>query len=109
MSLPPDNSAHARRINRAGQRPYAGAHRGVQPGARRRRRGAQGRARYSLTSERTGAPLARLKPTEDADTVQVLWRNGQRWAAPGPFGIATMSLGAALDHIASELHFWINA
>jgi len=65
--------------------------------------------RYSLTSQRTGAPLARLKPTGDADKVQVLWWNGQRWAAPGPFGIATMPLDAALDHIASEPHFRINA
>ena len=64
---------------------------------------------YSLTSERTGAPLARLKPTGNADTVQVLWWNGQRWAAPGPFGIETMTFDEALDHIASEPHFWINA
>lgn len=64
---------------------------------------------YSLTSERTGAPLARLKPTGDADKVQVLWWNGQRWAAPGPFGIETMTLDEALDHIASEPHFWTNA
>lgn len=64
---------------------------------------------YSLLSERTGAPLARLKPTGNADTVQVFWWNGQRWATPGPFGIATMTLDAALDHIASEPHFWINA
>ncbi len=40
VSLPPDNSARARRINRAVQQPHAGAHRGVQPGARRRRHGA---------------------------------------------------------------------
>ena len=64
---------------------------------------------YSLTSERTGAPIARLKPTGDADKVQVLWWNGQRWAAPGPFGIETMPLDEALNHIASEPHFWINA
>ena len=64
---------------------------------------------YSLLSERTGAPLARLKPTGEADKVQVFWWNGQRWTAPGPFGIATMPLDAALDHIASEPHFWINA
>jgi len=64
---------------------------------------------YSLTSERTGAPLVRLKPTGDAGQVQVLWWNGQRWAAPGPFGIATMPLDAALDHIAAEPHFWTNA
>ena len=64
---------------------------------------------YSLTSQRTGAPLARLKATGDADTVQVLWCNGQRWTASGPFGIATTTLDAALDYIASEPHFWINA
>ena len=63
----------------------------------------------SLVSQRTGAPLARLTPAGDADTVQALWCNGQRWAAPGPFGIATMPLDAAPDHIASEPHFWINA
>ena len=64
---------------------------------------------YTLTSQRTGAPLARLKPTGDADKVQVLWWNGQRWGASGPFGIATMPLDNALDHIASEPHFWTNA
>ncbi len=64
---------------------------------------------YTLTSQRTGAPLARLKPTGDADKVQVLWWTGQRWGASGPFGIATMPLEAALDHIASEPHFWTSA
>ena len=67
------------------------------------------RCGYSLISQRTGAPLARLKPTGAADKVQVLWWNGQRWGAPGPFGIATMPLDAALDYIASEPHFWTNA
>ncbi len=64
---------------------------------------------YSLLSERTGVPIARLKLTGNADTVQVLWWNGQRWGASGPFGIETMPLDAALDHIASEPHFWTNA
>ena len=64
---------------------------------------------YSLTSERTGAPIARLKPTGNADKVQVLWWNGQRWAASGPFGIETMTRDEALDRIASEPNFWINA
>jgi len=60
---------------------------------------------YTLTSQRTGAPLARLKPTGDADKMQVLWWNSQRWGASGPFGIMTMPLNAALDHIASGPHF----
>jgi len=64
---------------------------------------------YSLLNERTGASLARLKPTGNADKVQVLWWNGQRWGASGTFGIATMPLDKALDYIASEPHFWTNA
>ncbi|MBY0295440.1 MAG: hypothetical protein K2X71_05280 [Methylobacterium sp.] len=64
---------------------------------------------YSLISERTGAPIARLRPTGEADRVQVLWWNGGRWGASGPFGIATLPLDEALDYIASEPHFWISA
>ena len=64
---------------------------------------------YSLLSERTGAPIARLRPTGEADKVQVLWWNGERWGASGPFGIATMPLDKALDYIASEPDFWIQA
>ncbi len=64
---------------------------------------------YSLLSERTGAPIARLRPTGDADKVQVLWWNGERWGASGPFGIAIMPLNEALDYIASEPAFWIHA
>ena len=64
---------------------------------------------YSLLSERTGAPIARLRPTGDADKMQVLWWNGECWGASGPFGIAIMPLNEALDYIASEPAFWINA
>ena len=64
---------------------------------------------YFLACERTGAPVARLKPTGNADKVQVLWWNGQRWAAAGPFGIETMTLDEALGRIASEPHSWTNA
>ena len=107
MSLPPDNSARlsegqpcrpaipCRRASRRSQARGGGVHKA-------------GRG-YSLRSERAGVPIARLKPTRNADTVQVLWWNGQHWGAPGPFGIATMPLDAALDHVASEPHFWINA
>jgi hypothetical protein len=62
---------------------------------------------YSLLSGRTGAPVARLRPTAEAETVQVLWWNGERWKAPGPFGTPTMTLDRALDYIASERAFWI--
>jgi hypothetical protein len=64
---------------------------------------------YSLFSARTGAPIARLRPTGEADKVQVLWWNGQRWGASGSFGIATMPLDKALDYIATEPAFWIHA
>jgi len=63
----------------------------------------------SLFSAGTGAPIARLRPTGEADMVQVLWWNGERWGASGPFGIATMPLDKALDHIATEPAFWIHA
>ncbi len=63
---------------------------------------------YSLLSERSGAPIARLRPTGDGDKVQVLWWTGERWGASGPFGIATMTLNQALHYIASEPAFWIH-
>jgi hypothetical protein len=64
---------------------------------------------YSLLSGRTGAPMARLRSTVDANKVQVLWWDGLRWKAPGPFGTPTMTLERALDYIASERAFWIYA
>jgi hypothetical protein len=64
---------------------------------------------YSLFSARTGAPIARLRPTGEADKVQVLWWNGERWGASGPFGVTTMPLDEALDYIATEPAFWIHA
>jgi hypothetical protein len=64
---------------------------------------------YSLFSTRTGAPIVRLRPTGEADKVQVLWWNGARWGASGPFGIVTMPIDKALDYVASEPAFWIHA
>jgi hypothetical protein len=64
---------------------------------------------YSLRSERSGAPIARLRPTAMGERVEVLWWNGERWGASGPFGMATMPLDDALDYIASEPAFWIHA
>jgi hypothetical protein len=64
---------------------------------------------YSLFSARTGTPIARLRPTGGTDQVQVLWWNGERWRASGPFGIASLPLDRALDYIAAEPAFWIDA
>jgi len=58
---------------------------------------------------RTGQPVARLKPTGADDKVQVLWWNGERSGASGPFGIAPMPIDKALTYIAAEPDFWINA
>ncbi|MCW2240597.1 hypothetical protein M2351_005236 [Azospirillum canadense] len=64
---------------------------------------------YTLLSERTGAPVARFRPTGDTDKVQVLWWNGERWGPSGPFGIMAMPLDRALDYVANEPNFWIHA
>ena len=64
---------------------------------------------YPLFSARTGRPIARLRPTGGIERVQVLWWNGERWRASGPFGVATLPLDQALDYIAAEPAFWIHA
>ena len=69
----------------------------------RKRRGG-----YSLSSARTGAPVARLKPIPQDDRFEVLWWRRDAWASTGPFG-AGLSLDDALDFIASESFFWIRA
>ncbi|NUB12385.1 hypothetical protein GAY28_06490 [Azospirillum brasilense] len=46
----------------------------------------------TLLSECTGAPIARLRPTGNGDTVHVLWSSGERWGASSPPGIVTMGL-----------------
>ena len=64
---------------------------------------------YTLYSRRTGGQIARLRPTGKNDGVQVLWWRRGAWGAPGPFGPVIMSLDDALDFIATESFFWINA
>lgn len=64
---------------------------------------------YMLLSERTGAPMVRFRPIGDGDKVKVLWWNGESWGASGPFGVATMPVGRALDYVANEPDFWIHA
>jgi len=66
------------------------------------------RGGYSLSSARTGAPVARLKPMPQDDRFEVLWWRRDAWGPAGPFG-AVLSLDDALDFIASESFFWINA
>ena len=64
---------------------------------------------YTLYSRRTDGPVSRLRPTSEGDEVQVLWWRGTAWAAPGDFGPVIMPLDQALQFIATEGFFWINA
>jgi hypothetical protein len=64
---------------------------------------------YTLYSRRTDGPVARLRPTGDGDKVQVMWWRQTAWAAPGDFGPVTMPLNQALEFIATQSFFWINA
>ena len=64
---------------------------------------------YTLYSRRTGAPVARLRPTGKGDDVQVLWWRREAWGNPGLFGREVMHLEEALSFIATEGFFWIYA
>ena len=69
----------------------------------------QVRGGYSLTSKRTGAPVARLRPLASSpDRPEVLWWRRDAWGPAGPFG-AVFDLDDALAFIASEPAFWIRA
>ena len=70
--------------------------------AERRNRG------YTLYHVLSGAPVARLRPTERNDTVEVLyWSNWkERWATTGPFGRTILPIDEALQFIAHEDIFW---
>ena len=69
---------------------------------------------YTLYSRRTGAPVARLRPTGQGDRVQVLWWRREwwrreAWGNPEPFGREVMPLDDALEFIATVGFFWIHA
>jgi hypothetical protein len=61
---------------------------------------------YSLYSTATGVPIARLRPTRQADMVEVLWWRRGRWATIGDLGGVILPLDQALDYIANEPLFW---
>jgi len=64
---------------------------------------------YTLYSRRTDAPVARLRPTGDGDKVQVMWCQGPAWPPPANFAPVIMPINQALEFIATESFFWINA
>jgi len=51
----------------------------------------------------------RLRPTGKEDNVQVLWWRHTTWATPGDFGPLILLLDEALEFVATEGFFWINA
>jgi len=63
---------------------------------------------YTLTSARTGAPVARLKPLPSDDRVEVHWWRRDAWGPAGPLG-AVLPVTDALAFIAAEPAFWIRA
>jgi hypothetical protein len=76
--------------------------------ATRRRHCPQARGGYTLSSARTGAPVARLKPMSEGERFEVLWWRRHARGPAGPFG-AVFGLDDALAFIASEPPFWIRA
>jgi hypothetical protein len=64
---------------------------------------------YTLYSRRTGGPVARLRPIGKEDNVHILWWRREAWATPGDFGPLILPLDQALDFVAAEGFFWINA
>ena len=59
---------------------------------------------YTLYHARSGAPVARLRPTGADGRFEVLywslWK--ERWASTGPFGRTVLSVSDALKFIAQE-------
>jgi hypothetical protein len=70
--------------------------------AERRNRG------YTLYDAKSAPPVARLRPTGNADRFKVtywsLWK--ERWASTGPFGRTVWPIDKALRFIAYEDIFW---
>jgi hypothetical protein len=64
---------------------------------------------YPLYSRRTGGSVARLRPIGKEDNVHILWWRREAWATPGDFGPLILPLDQALDFVAAEGFFWINA
>jgi hypothetical protein len=70
--------------------------------AERRNRG------YTLRRAGSATPVARLRPTGQADHVEVLYWSlwTERWTRAGPFGRTILPIDEALRFIASEDIFW---
>jgi len=63
---------------------------------------------YTLIHGQTGAPIARLRPYQRDNLVELFyWSLGkQRWVPFGPFGSTVAPLDEALRIIAANAIFW---
>src|SRR4051794_1110902 len=85
---------------------------GLRPGPARRTPSRSGKADTVQVRQGGHRPgPARRTPSRSgkADTVQVLWWRREAWAPPGDFGPLILPLNQALDFVAPEGCFWINA
>jgi hypothetical protein len=59
---------------------------------------------YTLVSDDTGVPIARLRPKDTKGNFEVLYwsPDTERWRSVGLFGGTVLSLDEALDFIASD-------
>ncbi len=58
---------------------------------------------YSLFREDNGCPIARLRPFEKEDLVEIsYWSHRGKWEQIGDMGPMTMPLEAALEYIAKD-------
>ena len=58
---------------------------------------------YSLFREDNGRPIARLRPSDKEDLVEILWWSYRgKWEQIGDMGPMTMALEAALEYIAKD-------
>ena len=58
---------------------------------------------YSLFREDDGTPIARLRPTESNDLMEILWWSyRERWESIGELGGVRKPLEEALDYIADD-------
>jgi hypothetical protein len=61
------------------------------------------RGGYSLFDEDDGSPVARLRPTGNADEVEILWwSHRDKWENIGEFGGVILPLSEALEYIAED-------
>jgi len=62
---------------------------------------------YSLFREHSGRPVARLRPSNKDDEVEILWWSHRgKWERIGDVGPMIMQLDAALEFISKDPIFW---